>query len=76
MANVSWKAPALTAVLTRFSEDEVTDVLNYGRNGVMPAWGAPGGGPLTTNNLHDLIIYLRTVQLPKSTIRERRRRHP
>jgi mono/diheme cytochrome c family protein len=70
VANVSWKAPALTAVLTRFSEEEVTDVLNYGRNGVMPAWGAPGGGPLTTNNLRDLIIYLRTVQLPEDKMRE------
>ncbi len=69
VANVSWKAPALTAVLTRYSEDEVTDVLNYGRNGVMPAWGAPGGGPLTTNNLRDIIIYLRTVQLPEAALR-------
>ncbi len=69
VANVSWKAPALTAVLTRFSEEEVTDILNYGRNGVMPAWGAPGGGPLTVNNLRDLIIYLRTVQLPEEEMR-------
>lgn len=70
VANVSWKAPALTGVLSRFSEDEVTDILNYGRNGVMPAWGAPGGGPLTVNNLRDLIIYLRTVQLPAADMRK------
>lgn len=63
VANVNWKAPALTGVLTRFSEDAVTDTLNYGRNGVMPAWGAPGGGPMTVNNIRDLIIYLRTIQL-------------
>lgn len=69
VANVSWKAPALTGVLTRFSEEEVTDVLNYGRNGVMPAWGGPGGGPLTTNQLRDLVIYLRTVQLPEAKMR-------
>lgn len=69
VANVSWKAPALTAVLTRFSEDEVTDVLNYGRNGVMPAWGAPGGGPLTSNQIKDIIIYLRTLQLPEDKMR-------
>lgn len=69
VANVSWKAPALTAVLTRFSEEEVTDVLNYGRNGVMPAWGAPGGGPLTSNQLKDIIIYLRTLQLPEDKMR-------
>ena len=69
VANVSWKAPALTAVLSRFSEEEVTEILNYGRNGVMPAWGGPGGGPLTVNNLRDLIIYLRTVQLPEASMR-------
>jgi mono/diheme cytochrome c family protein len=56
-------------VLTRFSEDEVTDILNYGRNGVMPAWGAPGGGPLTTNQLRDIIIYLRTIQIPEADMR-------
>ena len=70
VASVSWKAPALTAVLTRFSEEEVTDTLNYGRNGVMPAWGAPGGGPMTTNQLKDIIIYLRTVQLPEEDLRK------
>ena len=28
----------------------------------MPAWGAPGGGPLTTQQLEILIVYLRTTQ--------------
>ena len=28
----------------------------------MPAWGAPGGGPLTTQQLEILIVYLRTNQ--------------
>lgn len=69
VASISWKAPALTAVLTRFSEPEVTDILNYGRNGVMPAWGEPGGGPLTTNQLRDIIIYLRTLQKSETDMR-------
>jgi mono/diheme cytochrome c family protein len=70
VASVSWKAPALTSILGRFSEEEVTDVLNYGRNGVMPAWGAPGGGPLTSNQLKDLIYYMRSVQLPEEDLRK------
>ncbi len=62
IASVDWIAPSLTSVLTRFSEDEVLHTLNFGRNGVMPAWGAPGGGPLTTQQLEILIVYLRTTQ--------------
>src|SRR5690349_7704133 len=42
-ATVSWKAPALTAVLSRFEESEILQVLTHGRNGVMPAFGAPNG---------------------------------
>jgi mono/diheme cytochrome c family protein len=69
-ATVSWKEPALTAVLSRFDESEVLQVLNYGRNGVMPAFGAAGGGALTTQQLDDLIHYLRSIQLPEDEIRK------
>ena len=62
IASVDWVAPSLTSLLTRFDEDEVLHTLNFGRNGVMPAWGAPGGGPLTTQQLDILIVYLRSVQ--------------
>lgn len=62
---VSWQAPALNTVLYRFSEEEVKDILNYGRPSTpMPAWGAPGGGPLTDQQLDNVIAYLRSVQLP------------
>lgn len=64
VANASWKAPALNNVLLRYSEDEVRYVLNYGRPGSpMAAWGTAGGGPLTTQQVDNLIIYLRTLQL-------------
>ncbi len=62
IASVDWVAPSLTSVLSRFSEEEVTHTLNFGRNGVMPAWGAPGGGPLTEQQLEIIITYLRSVQ--------------
>jgi mono/diheme cytochrome c family protein len=63
LANATWKAPALNNVLLRYSEDEVRYVLNYGRPGSpMAAWGTPGGGPLTTQQVDNVIIYLRTLQ--------------
>ena len=64
LANASWKAPALNNVLLRYSEDEVRYVLNYGRPGSpMAAWGTPGGGPLTTQAVDNVIVYLRTLQV-------------
>ncbi len=70
VATVAWSAPALNTVLSRHSEDEVLHVLNYGRNNVMPAWGAPGGGPLTEQQLEYLIHYMRRIQIPESEIRD------
>ena len=70
IAQVSWQAPALNTVLSRFSEDEVLHTLNYGRNGVMPAWGAPGGGPLTEQQLQEVMFYLRSIQIPAERINE------
>lgn len=69
MAQVAWKAPALNTVLSRFTEDEVLHTLNYGRNDVMAAWGAAGGGPLTDQQLEELIYYIRSIQIPEETIR-------
>jgi mono/diheme cytochrome c family protein len=62
---VSWKAPALNTVMYRYTPEEVKFVLNYGRgNTPMPAWGAPGGGPLTDQQLDDIVYYLTSIQLP------------
>ena len=61
---VSWYAPALNTVFYRFSEDEVRFILNYGRPfSPMSAWGAPGGGPMTVQNIDTLLVYLRTIQI-------------
>jgi mono/diheme cytochrome c family protein len=68
IAQVVWNAPALNTVLSRFSEDEVLYTLNFGRNGVMPAWGAGGGGPLTDQQLQEVMFYLRSIQLDPPTI--------
>jgi mono/diheme cytochrome c family protein len=69
VAMVNWKAPALTAVLSRFEESEILQVLNHGRNGVMPAFGAPNG-PFTTQQLDDLIHYMRSIQVSEDVLRE------
>ena len=61
VAQVNWTAPALTSVMTRFDETEVRYILNYGR-GVMPPWGTIGGGPMTDQQITELITYLRTIQ--------------
>lgn len=64
VASVNWQAPALNTVLLRFSKEEVRDILVYGRPGTpMPAWGAEGGGPLTTQQIDELIAYIDSIQL-------------
>ncbi len=64
VATVTWRAPAINTVLLRFSEEEVRQILVYGRPGTpMPAWGAEGGGPLTTQQIDELIAYLDSIQI-------------
>lgn len=71
VSQVNWTAPALNNVLYRYSEEEVAYVLNYGRPGTpMAAWGGPGGGPLTTQQIDELIAYLWSVQLTQDEMRE------
>ena len=69
VAQVNWKAPALNTLMSRHTEDEILHVLNFGRNGVMPAWGGGGGGPLTDQQLEEVIFYLRSVQISEEQIR-------
>lgn len=64
VAQVEWKAPALDNVLLRYDREEVLYVLNYGRPfSPMPAWGAPGGGPLTEQQLENIVDYLASIQI-------------
>jgi len=62
---VQWKAPALNTIMYRYTPEQVTYILNYGRGySPMPAWGAPGGGPLTSQQIEEIIAYLTSIQLP------------
>src|SRR5207245_1120611 len=59
-----WTAPSLNDVLLRFSPDEVTQIITYGRPGTpMPAWGLAGGGPLPDQPISDLVNFLQSIQL-------------
>lgn len=71
VSQVNWKAPALNTVLSRFSEGEVKDIITYGRPGSpMAAWGTLGGGPLSDQQLDNVIDYLWSVQLNHDAMQE------
>ena len=61
---VTWAAPALNTVLLRFTEEEVTNVITYGRPGTpMQAWGVAGGGPKMEQSVGDLVAYIKSIQI-------------
>lgn len=67
IGQVSWKAPALNTVMYRYPTEQVKSILTSGRPfSPMPAWGAAGGGPLTDQQLDNIIDYLYSIQLPAS----------
>jgi mono/diheme cytochrome c family protein len=61
---VDWKAPSLNTLMLRYDEEEITEILVYGRPfSPMPAWGVEGNGPLNEQQIGDLIAYLDSIQL-------------
>lgn len=67
---VQWKSPALDTIMYRYTPEQVTYILNYGRGySPMPAWGEPGGGPLTSQQIEEIIAYLISIQLPAEDAR-------
>ena len=71
VAQVNWVAPALDNVMLRYDEEEVYYVLEYGRPfSPMPAWGAGGGGPLTEQQLENIIAYLQSIQMSSGEAQE------
>lgn len=69
VAAIKWEVPALTTTLYRFSEEEVRHILNYGRPPTpMQPWGAPGGGPMTTQQVDELIQYIQSIQLAPNEV--------
>jgi mono/diheme cytochrome c family protein len=69
---VSWTAPAVDTALLKFSPEEVTTILTYGRaNTPMPAWGVAGGGPMNDQQISDLVAYLDSIKLTPQKARDR-----
>lgn len=61
---VDWKAPALNMLMSRYDEDEIHEILVYGRTfSPMPAWGVEGNGPLNEQQIGNLIAYIESIQL-------------
>jgi mono/diheme cytochrome c family protein len=64
VAQVNWRAPALNTALLRFDEDELREILVYGRPfSPMPAWGVLGGGALNDQQIGNLIAYIGSIQI-------------
>jgi cytochrome c553 len=61
---VNWRVPALNTVLLRYSREEVTYVITYGRPfSPMPAWGVAGGGALNDQQVQNIVDYLQSIQI-------------
>jgi mono/diheme cytochrome c family protein len=68
---VNWKAPALNTTMYKFDENEVRFILNYGRPfSPMSPWGLVGGGPMNTQQIDNLIAYIKSIQIPRENCGE------
>jgi len=68
-----WQAPPLDTVLQRFDEEQVFNIITYGRPGTpMPAWGvASGKGVLNVQSINDLVAYIKSIQLTADAAKQR-----
>jgi cytochrome c553 len=61
---VNWRVPALNTALLRFSREELTYIITYGRPfSPMPAWGVAGGGALNDQQVQNLVDYIQSIQI-------------
>jgi mono/diheme cytochrome c family protein len=68
--SVTWQAPALNTVLSRFSPDQVNQIITFGRPGTpMQPWGVAGGGAKNEQSVADLVAYLQSIQLSPAQAR-------
>jgi mono/diheme cytochrome c family protein len=63
----SWAAPSINDVFLRYNEDEVRFWITFGRRGTpMPAAGLEGGGSMTSQQVDQVLLYLRSIQVDQS----------
>lgn len=69
---VAWAAPPLNTILLRFSEDEVRQIIMFGRPGTpMPPWAVEGGGAMNPQQIENVLAYLTSIQItPEEAIEE------
>jgi mono/diheme cytochrome c family protein len=69
---VMWAAPSLDDVTLRMTDDQLREVLTYGRPfSPMPAWGLAGGGPMNEQQIDNLIAWLHSVTIKPEEARKR-----
>jgi mono/diheme cytochrome c family protein len=62
-----WYAPPLNDVFYRYERDEVRHWIVFGRPGTpMPAWGVDGGGPMSMQQIDELLDYIESIQLSQA----------
>jgi mono/diheme cytochrome c family protein len=66
---VSWAAPSLKLAGLRYSREQLTQIITYGRPGTpMPPWGvASGKGALQKQSIRDLVNYVESLAAPSAT---------
>jgi len=59
----NWPAPPLNNEFSRYTIDEITNIVKMGRVGTpMPAWGTEFGGPLNDQKIDDVLNFLQSIQ--------------
>ncbi|HUF32199.1 MAG TPA: cytochrome c [Acidimicrobiales bacterium] len=71
LRQVQWYAPSLNDVTLRMTDEQIFDVLTFGRPfSPMPAWGIEGGGPMTSQQLENLILYMHSIAISPEEARQ------
>lgn len=64
LCQVSWRAPSLNDAFLRFSREEVTEIVTFGRPGTpMPAWGLDGGGAKNEQSVSNIVDFIESIQI-------------
>jgi mono/diheme cytochrome c family protein len=70
LQQVSWQAPSLNDITLRMTDEQIRDVLVYGRPfSPMPAWGLEGGGPMNEQQIDNLIAYMHKITISEEKAR-------
>lgn len=64
LCQVSWRAPSLNDAFLRFSREEITEIVTFGRPGTpMPAWGLEGGGAKNEQSVANIVDFIESIQI-------------